>query len=76
MSSRHQQIMSRGGSIDYDLYVINAQNKDTTSEQLRDCIYDALTRINERLNIIESWINKEGVMRAPTRALYEFEEEE
>lgn len=40
--------------MDYDLYVINAQNKDTTEEQFRDCVYDALTRLNERLNIIES----------------------
>lgn len=48
------------GNIDYDLYVINAQNKDTTSAQLRDCIYDALQRIDERLNIVEGWINKEG----------------
>lgn len=46
------------GNIDYDLFVINAQNKDTTMEQLRDCIYDALTRIHERLNIIESYLEK------------------
>lgn len=45
-------------SIDYDLFVINAQNKDTTPEQLRDCIYDALKRMDERLNIIESLLNK------------------
>lgn len=47
--------------MDYDLYVINAQNKDTTPEQLRDCIYDALTRIDERLKIIENPINKGGL---------------
>ena len=45
-------------SIDYDLFVINAQNKDTTSEQLRNCIYDALKRMDERLNIIESLLKK------------------
>lgn len=44
-------------SIDYDLFVINAQNKDTTPEQLRGCIYDALQRIDERLNIIEGLLN-------------------
>lgn len=54
MSSNHINAM-RYGSIDYDLYVINAQNKDTTPEQLRDCIYDALKRIDERLNIIEAY---------------------
>lgn len=57
MSSEHYRNM-KYGSIDYDLYVINPQNTDTTLEQLRDCIYDALKRIDERLNIIESWINK------------------
>ena len=65
MSREHQQIMSRGGSIDYDLYVINAQNTDTTPEQIRDCVYDALQRIDERLNIIESWINKEAINEVP-----------
>lgn len=54
MSSEHYRNM-KYGSIDYDLYVINPQNTDTTLEQLRDCIYDALKRIDERLNIIESW---------------------
>lgn len=48
-------------SIDYDLYVINAQNKNTTPTQLRDCIYDALQRIDERLNIIEGHISDDGV---------------
>lgn len=45
-------------SIDYDLFVINTQNKDTTPEQLRDCIYDALKRTDERLNIIESLLKE------------------
>lgn len=48
------------GSIDYDLFVINAENEDTTTEELRDCIYDALERIDERLNIIEAYLNKGG----------------
>ena len=39
--------------IDYDLFVINAQNKNTTMEQLRDCIYDALSRLDERLSSLE-----------------------
>lgn len=60
MSSEHVLNMERSGGIDYDLYVINAGNRDTTPEQLRDCIYDALQRIDERLNIIESWINNRG----------------
>ncbi len=40
-------------SIDYDLFVIDAQNKETTPEQLRDCIYDAIERLDERLKRLE-----------------------
>lgn len=36
-------------SIDYDLFVIDPNNKNTTPEQLRDCIEDALENINQRL---------------------------
>lgn len=36
-------------SIDYDLFVIDPNNKDTTPEQLRDCIGDALENIDRRL---------------------------
>lgn len=35
-------------SIDYDLFVIDPKNKDTTPEQLRDCIFDALTELDRR----------------------------
>lgn len=59
MSNEHGLNMRRG-SFDYDLHVIDAQNTDTTLEQLRDCIYDALTRIDERLNAIEEYMNKIG----------------
>ena len=45
-------------SIDYDLFVINAENQNTTPEQFRDCVYDALQRLDERLNIIESLLKK------------------
>lgn len=44
-------------SLDYDLFVINPENGDTTSEQFRDCIYDALQRIDERLTKIEGKID-------------------
>ena len=53
----------RYGGLDYDLFVINAQNVDTTPEQLRDCLYDALTRIDARLNIIEDYINREDLQK-------------
>jgi len=46
-------------SINYDLFVINPQNNDTTLEQFRDCVYDALQRMDERLNIIEGLL-KDG----------------
>lgn len=58
MSSEHYLNMSRGG-LDYDLYVINSQNKDTTLMQLRDCTHDALRRLDERLSELEALI-KEG----------------
>ena len=40
-------------SLDYDLYVIDSQNIDTTQEQLRDCMKDALEQIIDRLNKLE-----------------------
>lgn len=55
MSSEHDLNMRRGG-MDYDMYVINPNNTDATFGQLRDCIYDALQRIDDRLGIIEAWI--------------------
>lgn len=36
-------------SIDYDLFVIDPSNKDTTFEQFRDCVYDALSELNNKL---------------------------
>jgi hypothetical protein len=35
-------------NLDYDLFVIDPNNKDSTPEQLRDCIYDALKILDER----------------------------
>ena len=37
-------------SIDYDLFVIDPNNKDTTSEQFRDCVYDALSVLQKEIN--------------------------
>lgn len=42
------QHITKTPSLDYDLYVIDPNNKDTTPEQLRDCIYDALKVLDER----------------------------
>lgn len=41
------------GSLDYDLFVIDSQNADTTQEQLRDSMKDALEQIISRLNKLE-----------------------
>lgn len=41
------------GSLDYDLFVIDSQNTDTTHEQLRDCIKDAIEQIISRLKKLE-----------------------
>lgn len=54
------------GSIDYDLFVIDPENQDTTPEQLRDCLYSALTVISQRLTAMEKHLGivgykKEGV---------------
>lgn len=35
------------GSLDYDLFVLNPENKNTTPEQYKDCLYDALNQIVE-----------------------------
>lgn len=56
MSSEHCLNMARNsktGSIDYDLYVIRPNNEDTTPEQLRDCLYDALEKLDERIKELE-----------------------
>nr|DAS98242.1 MAG TPA: YnzC [Caudoviricetes sp.] len=39
---------ARVDNIDYDLFVIDPTNEDTTPQQLRDCIYDALTILDKR----------------------------
>lgn len=41
------------GSLDYDLFVIDSRNTDTTQEQLRDCMKDALEQIIDRLKKLE-----------------------
>lgn len=40
-------------SIDYDLFVIDSNNKNTTMRQLRDCLKDALENLDVRLDRIE-----------------------
>lgn len=35
-------------NLDYDLYVLDPKNQDTTPEQMRDCIFDAIQTLNER----------------------------
>lgn len=60
MSSEHDLNMRRSGGIDYDLYVINAENKDTTPEQLRDCIYDAIEKLKTRVEELEDEARHNG----------------
>lgn len=48
-STRYKKLKSKtlNGSLDYDLFVLNPKNKDTTPEQYRECLYDALNQIVE-----------------------------
>lgn len=46
------------GSLDYDLFVIDSRNTDTTQEQLRDCIKDALEQIIRHLKELEEKENE------------------
>lgn len=39
--------------IDYDLFVIDSENKDTTESQLRDCLHHAIKELDERLKHLE-----------------------
>lgn len=41
------------GNIDYDLFVIDPGNEDTTLYQLRSCIKDALEVLEERIAELE-----------------------
>jgi len=41
------------GNIDYDLFVIDPGNEDTTLYQLRACIKDALEVLEERIAELE-----------------------
>lgn len=40
-------------SIDYDLFVIDPNNNDSTPEQIRDCIKDALEVLEKRIKKLE-----------------------
>lgn len=40
-------------SLDYDLYVLDPENKDTKEHQIRDCIYDAIVRLAEKSEELE-----------------------
>lgn len=40
-------------NIDYDLFVIDPENEDTTPEQLRACLHDALTVLEKRVTNLE-----------------------
>lgn len=40
-------------NIDFDLFVIDPANQDTTTEQLRACLHDALTVLDSRLSKLE-----------------------
>ena len=35
------------GSLDYDLFVLNPENVNTTAGQYKECLYDALNQIVE-----------------------------
>lgn len=41
------------GNIDYDQFVIDPGNEDTTLYQLRSCIKDALEALDERITKLE-----------------------
>lgn len=45
MDNRHP----KRGSLDYDLFVIDPTNQDSTPEQIRDCIYDALCVLSKEI---------------------------
>lgn len=40
-------------SLDYDIFIIDPANKDTTNEQLRGSIKDALERLDGRVADLE-----------------------
>ena len=44
------------GNIDYDLFVIDQGNEDTTLYQLRECIKDALEVLDERITKLERMV--------------------
>lgn len=41
-------------SIDYDLFIIRSNNRDTTESQMRDCIADAIENLELRIKKLES----------------------
>ena len=40
--------------IDYDLFVLDPDNINTREDQFRDCLYDALKTLNQRVENLES----------------------
>lgn len=48
-SKRYKKLKSKtsNGSLDYDLFVLNPENVNTTAGQYKECLYDALNQIVE-----------------------------
>lgn len=59
MMSRIQHDKLRG-SLDYDLFVIDPSNRDTTMEQFRDCLYDAIEKLKTRVEQLEDEARHNG----------------
>lgn len=48
------------GSLDYDLFVIDPSNRDTTMDQFRDCLYDAIENLKTRVEELEDEARHNG----------------
>lgn len=57
--------------IDYDLFVIDPANSDTTSEQLRDCLHDAIGALDARLQNLESFLGAQRLINKKMLSLLE-----
>lgn len=59
MMSRIQHEKLRG-SLDYDLFVIDPSNRDTTMDQFRDCLYDAIEQLKNKVDELEDKARHNG----------------
>lgn len=67
--------------IDYDLFILDPENPDTMDYQYKECLYDAIRTLNQRVENLESALDTQArvnrmLVDAIDNIAGEFDEEE